>query len=130
MNSLSHTFSVSTSPVDKNPGNLTLRVKPFSSLTASYLSLSPSDTANFTTALSQRDVLKLNLLTWSCKSQISTWPSMLPKKSMLGLFCDNVPVDYITSVFGEMKIGIGMMWSVTLSPSFFSLKSNIHSTKL
>lgn len=130
MKSLSQTFSVSTSPVDKNPGNLTLLVKPFSSLTASYLSFSPSETDSFTTALSQRDVLKLNLFTWSCKSQISTWPSILPKNSMLGLFSESVPVDYMTSVLGEMKIGVGMILSVTLSPSFFSLKSNIHSTKL
>jgi hypothetical protein len=41
-----------------------------------------------------------------------------------------VPVDYITSAFGEINIGLGMILSVMLSPSFFSDYENIHNTKL
>lgn len=48
---------------------------------------------------------------------------------MLGLCFENIPVDYITSVFGEINIGIGFIWSTRLSPSCFSRWSNSHKTK-
>jgi len=129
MNSCNHFFSISRLAWAKKFGNLTLLVNPFSSPTANYFIVVPSDIDNLTTALSHSDVLKLYLLTWSCISHISTWPSILPKKTMLGLCFENMPVEYMTSVLGEMNIGIGLMWSTRWSPSLLSLKSNNHRTK-